>query len=89
MDEDDIVKTQAEEIDALLAQQEEEIEFHEESEESSTYSEEEEPDLTTEGPEELVQTIATRCGRHYAKPRTGTNGANDNKHDDFQERELF
>ena len=56
MDENDIVETQAEDIDALLAQQEEEIEFLEESEGSSEH---EEPELTTEEPEEQVPTIAT------------------------------
>jgi hypothetical protein len=58
MDEDDIVETEAEEIDALLAQQEEEIEFQEESEEFSTASEQEEPESTSEGPEEQLPMIA-------------------------------
>jgi hypothetical protein len=62
MDENDIVETEAEDLDALLAQQEEEIEFQnesEESEDSSTTSEHEEPELILERPEELVPTIAT------------------------------
>ncbi len=50
MEEEDNVETEAEEIEALLAQQEEEIDFQEESDESSTDSEREEPELTSEGP---------------------------------------
>jgi hypothetical protein len=59
MDEDDNVETEAEEIDALLALQEEETDFQEDSDESSTDTSQEEPDLTSEGPGELlVPTIA-------------------------------
>ncbi len=52
MEEEDNVETEAEEIEALLAQQEEEIDFQEDSDESSTDSSQEEPDLTSEGPGE-------------------------------------
>ena len=49
MDEDDLVATHVEDIDALLALQEDEIEF----EERSSTSEEEEPELVQDEPEEL------------------------------------
>jgi hypothetical protein len=57
MEEEDNVETEAEESEALVAQQEEEIGFQEDSDESSTDSSQEEPDLTSEGPGELVPTI--------------------------------
>ena len=65
MEEDNIVESEEENIDVLLAQQEEEIYFQneseesEESEDSSTASEHEEPELILEGPEELLPMIAT------------------------------